>query len=612
MTEKKLMTGNEAVAQGAWEAGIVFASAYPGTPSTEILENLVNYPNVYAEWAPNEKVALEAAIGASMSGVRAMATMKHVGLNVAADPLFTFSYTGVTGGTVIITADDPGLHSSQNEQDNRNYAIASKTLMLEPSDSGDAKEFMKLALDLSERFDTPVLLRMTTRICHSKSVVSIGEREAKDPIKYSRNIPKYVATPGNAKKMRERLIQRFEDEYNFAITEAVELGVNRFEWNESGANQEKIGVVTSGVAYQYAKDVFGDTASYLKLGMTYPMPIDLVKEFASKVDKLYVIEELDPYMERQIKEAGIECIGKELIPENEELNSDIVRRAIFGEAPEIVTSELKAAPRPPSLCAGCPHRGVFYALSKRRDVMITGDIGCYTLGSMAPLFAMDSCMCMGGSISMGHGAAKAFEMIGSDTKVVSVIGDSTFFHSGVTSLMDVAYNGSNTITIIMDNRITAMTGQQQNPGTGYALNGEEAPIADIPMICEGVGIKPSHMWVINPLDLHAVNNVLDQAFEKEGPKVIITKWPCALKKLSPLDEEEFIPEGQEGQEKKVCKINQFECENCKLCTKIGCPAIRTTKKMVEIQSDSCNGCGLCKQVCPFSAIAFKGTDGGAE
>ncbi|MBP6492197.1 MAG: indolepyruvate ferredoxin oxidoreductase subunit alpha, partial [Clostridia bacterium] len=384
---KQLMTGNEAVARGAYEAGLLFASAYPGTPSTEILENMVDYKkDIYCEWAPNEKVALEAAIGASIAGARSMAAMKHVGVNVAADPLFTFAYTGVTGGCVLISADDPGMHSSQNEQDNRNYATAARVLMLEPSNSQEAKDYMKLGLELSERFDTPVMLRLTTRVCHSKSLVTLEERVERPLIPYEKKIAKYVATPANGKVLRKQLIGRLKN---------MEAYSNAAEINQAEYNDTKIGVISAGVAYQYAREVFGDDASYLKLGMTFPMPMDKIREFAGKVEKLYVIEEMDPYMENHLKMAGIPCIGKEIIPEMDELNTDIVRSAVFGISAETMKSEKQAIVRPPSLCAGCPHRGFFYALKKQKNIIITGDIGCYTLGSAAPLSAMDTCFCMG-------------------------------------------------------------------------------------------------------------------------------------------------------------------------------------------------------------------------
>ncbi|MDR3073031.1 MAG: indolepyruvate ferredoxin oxidoreductase subunit alpha [Clostridiales Family XIII bacterium] len=596
MGEKKLLTGDEAVARGAWEAGLLFASAYPGTPSTEILENLAEYkPDVYAEWAPNEKVALESAIGASMAGVRSLAAMKHVGVNVAADPLFTFSYTGVTGGMVLVSADDPGLHSSQNEQDNRNYANAAKLLMLEPSDSAECVKFTKLGFELSERFDTPVLLRMTTRVCHSKSLVELSERQEAPIIPYQPNIQKYVMTPANARVRRAKLSDRFQYELAFSEGEAVEMGLNRMELRATESAGEHIGVVCSGVAYQYAKEVFGENASYLKLGVTWPMPVNLVREFRSKVDKLYIVEEVDPYMENQIRAAGIDCIGKEVIPEWDELNTDIVRKAVFGQSSPTLTTELETVARPPALCAGCPHRGLFYALTKRKDIIITGDIGCYTLGSAPPLSAMHSTFCMGGSISTGHGAAKALEKAGSNLKIVAVIGDSTFFHTGVNSLMNVTYNGSNIITIILDNRITAMTGQQQNPGTGYTLQGEIAPEADIPKLCAAIGIKEENIFVVNPLRLDETNAALDKAFASDNASVIITKWPCILKKLQ--GEETSLYESLGN----VCYIDQEKCKNCKICTKTGCVAIYNGDR-VEINEAMCVGCTLCIQTCPFDAI----------
>lgn len=584
---KELLTGNEAIARGAYEAGLIFASAYPGTPSTEILENLANYKDyLYCEWAPNEKVALEAAIGASIAGVRSLAAMKHVGVNVAADPLFTFAYTGVTGGCVLVSADDPGMHSSQNEQDNRNYATSAKVLMLEPSDSSEAKEFTKLAFALSEKFDTPVLLRVTTRICHSKSLVEIGERIEPAPVKYEKNIKKFVATPANGKVMRRKIIDRIA---------AMEDYSNQTEINFTEYNGNEIGVISAGVAYQYAKEVFGPEASYLKLGMTYPMPMNLIREFAGKVKKLYVIEEMEPYMENAIRNAGIDCIGKSLIPEMDELNTDIVRRAVFGTEAETIHTEQEAVVRPPTLCAGCPHRAFFYVISKMKDVMITGDIGCYTLGSAAPLSAIDTCICMGASISAGHGASKAFKQIGTDSKVISVIGDSTFFHSGITGLMDVVYNKGNTVTVILDNRITGMTGHQENPGSGFTLMGEPAPQVDIPNLCKALGIKEENIYTLNPFDIKVVQEALKEAFAKDEPSVIVLKWPCVLKKYTEQENIDY------KRPTKKYYINQEKCKKCLACTKTGCPAICTGEK-IEIISQACTGCSLCKQVCPFDAI----------
>lgn len=588
---KQLMTGNEAIARGAYEAGVVFASAYPGTPSTEILENLgaLYKDKVYSEWAPNEKVALEAAAGASIAGVRALAAMKHVGVNVAADPLFTLAYTGVTGGLVLVSADDPGMHSSQNEQDNRHYAAAARWLMLEPSDSMEAKEYAKLAFELSEKFDTPALLRVTTRICHSKGIVELGEREEKAHIPYEKKIAKYVTTPANAKVLRRQMVDRIK---------ALEEYSNRAPVNRAEYNGSEIGVISAGVAYQYAREVFGPDASYLKIGLSWPMPMELVREFAGKVKKLYVVEEMDPYMENQIRMAGIDCIGKAIIPAFDELNTDLVRKAVFGTETERLESDLQAVVRPPAMCAGCPHRGFFYTLSKKKNIMITGDIGCYTLGAAPPLGAIGSVICMGASISAGHGAAKAYAQVGADTKVVAVIGDSTFFHSGVTSLMDVAYNGGNSVSVILDNRITGMTGHQENPGTGYTLMGEPAPQVDIPALCKALGFKEENIYTVNPLKLAETDRALDEALLKDEPTVIITKWPCVLKKFSEEDKAAF------DLSPKKCVIDQEKCRKCRLCSKTGCPAIYCGEK-IEINQASCTGCSVCQQVCPFDAISLK-------
>jgi indolepyruvate ferredoxin oxidoreductase alpha subunit len=581
------MTGNEAVARGAWEGGLIFASAYPGTPSTEITENLAQYKEeLYCEWAPNEKVALEAAIGASLAGVRSMAAMKHVGVNVAADPLFTFAYTGVTGGCILVSADDPGMHSSQNEQDNRNYAEAARVLMLEPADSQVSKDYMKLGFTLSEQFDTPVLLRMTTRVCHSKGLVTLEDRREKERVPYKKNIRKFVATPANAKVRRVELADRLIAMEEYANT----CEINRPEYNGS-----KIGVITSGVAYQYARETFGETASYLKLGMTFPFPRDLTREFASKVDKLYVVEEMDPYIERHLQQLGIEAIGKAVIPSFGELNTDIVRKSVFGTENEHETIEKEAVDRPPTLCAGCPHRGFFYALSKKKNVVITGDIGCYTLGSAPPLSAIDSCFCMGGSISTGHGAAVALRFTGAKEKAIAVIGDSTFFHTGINSLLDVIYNKGCSVSVILDNRITGMTGHQQNPGTGFTLMGEPTAEVDIPKLCNAIGLKEENIYLVNPLDIAASDAALDAALAKDEPTVIITRYPCILKKFSEQDKEEF------DLSPKKCVIVQEKCKKCKKCVSVGCPAIHNDEK-ITIDEPSCTGCTVCKQVCPFDAI----------
>ena len=585
---KAIMTGNEAVARGMYEGGVKFASAYPGTPSTEILENAVNYKeDIYCEWAPNEKVALEAAIGASVAGARSVATMKHVGLNVAADPLFTFAYTGVTGGCVIVSADDPGMHSSQNEQDNRNYAAAARVLMLEPSDSLEARDFMKLGLDLSEKFDTPVLLRMTTRVCHSKGLVTFEDRAARELIPYKHNIQKYVATPAIGRALRVALEARLS---------AMEEYSNAADINREELNGGEIGVISSGISYQYAREVFGDTASYLKLGMTYPMPMEKIKAFAEKVKKIYVIEEMDPYIEKHLKMAGIPCVGKEMVPKYGELNPDIVRKALLGTETDTINVDQHISARPPVLCAGCPHRGVYYVLSKKlKKIIVTGDIGCYTLGSGPPLSAMHTCFCMGGSISAGHGAATVLRNAGSKLRVVATIGDSTFFHTGINSLMDIIYNKGNAITIILDNRITAMTGHQENPGTGYTLMGEPATEADIPAICKAFGMKDENISIVNPLILDEMDAAIDAALGRDEPAVIIAKWPCALKKYNEEDLREF------DLSPKKCVIDQEKCTKCKMCVNTGCPSI-VSGKTIQITADSCNGCGVCRQVCKFGAI----------
>ncbi|SKC43689.1 indolepyruvate ferredoxin oxidoreductase subunit alpha [Maledivibacter halophilus] len=590
---KKFLTGNEAVARGAYEAGITVASAYPGTPSTEILENVALYKeDIYAEWAPNEKVALEVTIGASIAGARALAAMKHVGVNVAADPFFTYSYTGVNGGLVIVSADDPGMHSSQNEQDNRMYAKFSKAAMVEPSDSQESKDFVKTAIEISEKFDTPVLFRMTTRICHSKGIVEFGEREETPMKKYEKNIPKYVAAPANARALHVKVEDRLKKLEEFSNT--TEL--NRFEWND-----KKIGIITSGVAYQYSKEVFGDKVSYLKLGFTFPLPMQKIKEFAAQVETLYIIEELEPYIEEQVKAAGVNCIGKDIIPRVGELNPDIIAKAILGEEREIIKfDESKTVGRPPTMCAGCPHRGFYYALSKKKNIMVTGDIGCYTLGSAAPLSAMDTCICMGSSISTGHGAQRAFQKNGIDKRVVTVIGDSTFFHTGINSLIDIAYNKSSTVTVILDNRITGMTGHQENPGTGYTLQGEKTGMINIPKLCKAIGIP--NVRTVNPLKLNEVNEALDEALASDEPSVIITRWPCVLKRLSQEDVEEF------GNERIVCEVNEDSCRGCKICTQTGCPAIEfdSNIKKARIDENMCVGCEVCLQACPFDAIEKAG------
>lgn len=587
---KVIMSGNEAIARGAYEGGVLFASAYPGTPSTEILENMPQYKDkVYSEWAPNEKVATEAAIGASITGVRSMCAMKHVGMNVAADPIYTLAYTGVTGGFVMIVADDPGMHSSQNEQDNRNQAKTAKILMMEPSDSQEAHDFMKKAFEVSEKLDMPVLMHLTTRICHSKGLVELGERLEKEVPDYKPQITKYVTTPANAKVLRATLQDRLAAAEEYAC---------KCEFNRVEMGDTKIGVITSGVSYQYAKETFGDKASYLKLGMTNPMPRALIKDFCNKVEKIYIVEEMDPYIEEHVRILGFDCVGKDVVPRFDELNTDKVKKAFLGIEPETYSSDVKTVVRPPALCAGCPHRGLFYALSKRKNLMITGDIGCYTLGANAPLNALHTCICMGASLSQGHGASIALKNAGKDTKVVSVIGDSTFFHTGVNSLMDAAYNGGHNLSIILDNRITGMTGHQENPGTGFTLMGEEAPQVDIPALCKAIGIKEENIITVNPNILEEVNKALDELLVKDEPTVLITRWPCVLKKYSQQDMDEF--EDLRGVQ---CVIDQEKCRNCKSCVRTGCPSLISTKESVVIDTTSCVGCTVCEQVCPFDAIS---------
>lgn len=586
---RELLTANEAVARGAYEAGMVYAAAYPGTPSTEILENIATYKgDIIAEWAPNEKVALESAIGASIAGARTMAAMKHVGLNVAADPLFTFAYTGVNGGMLLISADDPGIHSSQNEQDNRNYAKFAKIPMVEPSDSQEAKDMVKYALEISEEYDTPVMMRMTTRVCHSKSLVEIGERTNVPKKPYVRNLQKYDAVPAVAKALRVKLEERLKKLEEFS---------NKTELNYVEFNDKRIGIIAAGASYQYAKEVFEDKASYLKLGFSYPLPMKKIKEFANQVETLYVIEELDPFMEEQIKAAGISCIGKEKIPVMGELNPDIIAKALLGRENEVIDyDESIIAKRPPVLCAGCPHRGFFFELSKRKNIMISSDIGCYGLSSQAPLKAKDTCICMGAGFSMAHGAQKVFNKFNEGLKVVAVLGDSTFFHSGITSLLHAVYNGSDAIFCILDNRITGMTGHQENPGTGYTLQGDPTEITDIESVVKALGVKK--VITVNPLKIEEMKEAMDWGLSQNGPVVIITKWPCVLKKLSQKDKDDF------GDYKGICDIDADRCIGCKLCMKTGCPALKYDKisKKVCIDKTQCIACELCVQVCPKKAI----------
>lgn len=581
---KHLMSGNEAVARGAYEAGVKVCSAYPGTPSTEIFENLPQYKDsLYCEWAPNEKVAAEVAYGASIAGVRSLCAMKHVGLNVAADPIFTATYNGVGKGFVIISADDPDMHSSQNEQDNRYYAKAAKMAMIEPSDSQESKDFIKEAFNISEKFDIPVLFRTTTRVCHSKSLVDFGDVIETEPYEYKRNVFKYVSAPANAKAHHPVLEQKLLDMAEYACTSPL----NKVEMNGT-----EIGVVTASVAYQYAKEVFPEDTSFLKLGFTYPLPMKLIKDFASKVKKLYVIEELEPFMEEQIKAAGIECIGKELIPNIYELNPEIVANSIFGTKPEIKELNVKAVGRPPVLCPGCPHRGFFYTMSKNKSFVISGDIGCYTLGSAKPLSAMDSVVCMGGGFSVGMGMSKAFDMIGDKSKkVFGIVGDSTFFHSGMTGAAEILYNKGNIIPVVLDNSITGMTGQQENPGSGENLMGEPSPSISIEKVLEAFGYQ--NVIIVDPQDLTAMQKAVDVALASEVPAAIITRRPCLLIKRIKHDIGK-------------CIVDSAKCRSCKKCLKVGCPAIFMKDGKATIDTTLCVGCTVCNQVCPFGAIEKEG------
>ena len=572
---KELLLGNAAVARGAYEAGVTVVASYPGTPSTEITENIVKYDEIYAEWAPNEKVAAEVAIGAAIGGARSMSCMKHVGLNVMADPVFTASYTGVNGGLVLCVADDPGMHSSQNEQDSRHYAKASKILMLEPSDSSECKEFTKLAYDLSEEYDTPVFLRLSTRVSHSQGLVEIEDRKDVPLKDYVKNSPKNVMMPAYAIKRHVDVENRMA-----ALVEYAEKAdINKVEYNS-----DKIGVIASGIAYMYAKEALGDRVSYLKLGMVYPMPVEKIKEFASKVEKVFVIEELDPVIEEHCRALGIEVIGKEKFSLLGEYTPTMIKKAVFDEdGDEFIAVEEQLPARPPVMCAGCPHRGTFYVL-KKLGLTVSGDIGCYTLGAVAPLDSMDLTLCMGASIGMAMGLVKAR---GNDfaKKVVSVIGDSTFMHSGITGLVDVVYNkGINTI-IILDNSITGMTGHQENPTTGYTIRKEPTKQVNLIALCKSIGVD--RVVVADPFDLKGFEQVVKAELEADEVSVIIAQRPCALLKTVKYSGN--------------CKITD-KCKKCKVCMKLGCPAISEKNGEIVIDKTQCNGCGLCINVCPFGAI----------
>lgn len=575
---KKLMLGNEAVARGLYEAGCRVASSYPGTPSTEVTECLAKYDEIKSEWAPNEKVACEVAFGACVAGARSVCAMKHVGLNVAADPLFTASYTGVNAGLVIVVADDPGMHSSQNEQDSRNYAKASKIIMLEPSDSEECCKFAKIAYELSEKFDTPVLLRLTTRVSHSRSLVSVGERVDNGLKKYEKNPQKYVMVPANAKPKHVVVEKRVVDQTGFAEKEAVEAGLNSVEYND-----KKIGVITAGICYDYAKEALGSKASYLKLGQVYPLPVELIKSFAAECETVYVLEELDDFIESHCKKLGIDVIGKEKFTLQGEYSQGLIREVIFGEKASTVKADVDVPARPPVLCAGCPHRGLFYSL-KKIGVTVCGDIGCYTLGASKPLGMIDTVLCMGGSVSGLHGRNTADpENAG---KCVSVIGDSTFIHSGITGLIDIAYNASNSVTIILDNSITGMTGHQQNPTTGKNIKGEPAAAVSLEKLCAAVGID--NVFVVDPYNIEDCETNIRKALSLNAPAVVISRRPCALLK--------YVKHNP------PLKVNKDKCKSCKMCMKIGCPAISMRDGKAEIDFTQCLGCKVCSQLCKFGAI----------
>lgn len=592
---KELLTGNEALARGAYEAGVKFASAYPGTPSTEILETAALYKDdIIAEWANNEKVAFEAAAGASIAGARSFAAMKHVGVNVAADPLFTFAYTGVNGGFVLITADEPGQHSSQNEQDNRHYADFAKIPCIEPKDSAQCKEFMIKAFEISEEFDVPVLLRVTTRVCHSKGIVELGERREVGVREYRKDIKKYLTVPAHSKLLRVKVEERTHRLAEYSN----QTELNRIEWND-----RKVGIIASGGCIDYAREVFGDEASYLEIGFSYPMPQEKIKEFCSRIEKVYVIEENDPIIEAEAQRLGFTVHGKDTFPAYGEMTPDVIRLAVFGKTLDAVAVETdKVVPRPPTLCAGCPHRGLFYEIGKLKNTMVSGDIGCYTLGFAEPYNAMDMNLCMGASISAGHGAQTVFDLDPDNKmRVVAILGDSTFFHTGINSLINTAYNGGNTINIILDNRITGMTGHQENPGSGFTLQGKPARELDIEALVRACGID--EVVTINPNDLTAVKNALRWAQSLEVPSVIITRWPCVLKKLHEKDKIEFV-----NVFKDKCYVDQALCIGCRACTRTGCPAIEFDydRKKSFINRNACVGCTVCLQVCPVKAIKKEG------
>lgn len=575
---KTLLLGNEAVARGLYEAGCHFVSAYPGTPSTEIAETVAKYDEIYAEWAPNEKVAAEAAIGASIGGARSFCAMKHVGLNVAADPLFTVSYTGVNGGLVIAVADDQGMHSSQNEQDSRHYAIAAKLPMLEPADSTECLEYTKLAFDLSEEYDAPVMFRTCTRVAHSQSIVELSDRVEHDLKPYVKTPSKYVMMPGNAKNRHPIVEERTQKLIQYAETS----GINRVEMGDTS-----VGYVTAGICYQYLRECFPN-ASVLKLGMVNPLPVDLISEFASKVDKLIVIEELDPVIENHIRSNGIRVDGgKDLFGLCGELSQNKIKKALGMQAASYIDFGETVPPRPPTLCPGCPHRGIFYTLSKM-GLTVSGDIGCYTLGSLPPLAAIDTTICMGASISGLHGF-NTVRGVESAKKSVAVIGDSTFMHSGITGLVDIVYNKGISTVLILDNSITGMTGHQENPTTGKTLKGKPAPAVSLEKLCEAVGVK--RVRVVDPYALDELKAMIAEELNAEEPSVIIARRPCIL-----LPEVKTSP---------ALFVDIDKCKGCRLCMTIGCPSISFADKKATIDPTICVGCELCTQMCKFEAILKK-------
>ncbi|MDD6880941.1 MAG: indolepyruvate ferredoxin oxidoreductase subunit alpha [Firmicutes bacterium] len=572
---QQLMLGNKALARGLYEAGCSVVSSYPGTPSTEVTEEIAKFDEVYCEWAPNEKVGMEVAFGASLAGKRSFCGMKHVGLNVAADPLFTCSYTGVNAGMVICVADDAGMHSSQNEQDSRHYAIAAKVPMLEPSDSGEAYEFGKLAYELSEEFDTPVIVKMCTRVAHSQSIVDPKERVEVPTVKYEKNIQKYVMMPGNAIRRHPVVEERTRKLTEYAET----CEINRIEMGDTS-----LGIITSSTCYQYVKEALGDKASILKLGLINPLPVQKIKDFAAKVDRLVVVEELDPIIENHCRELGLEVSGKDIFPMMGEISQNMVAEKLLGKKAEFEVLEEELPVRPPVMCAGCPHRGLFYALSKQK-ITVLGDIGCYTLGAVAPLSAMDMTLCMGASISAIHGFNKALGEE-SEGKTVAVIGDSTFMHSGMTGLANIAYNQSNSTVIILDNSITGMTGHQQNPTTGYNIKGDPAGKVDLEALCKAMGFE--RVRVVDPYNLKECNDVIKEELSVEEPSVIISRRPCALLKYV--------------KHKAPIIADPDKCKGCKSCMKLGCPAISMKKGKAVIDNTLCVGCGVCQQMCAFDAL----------